>query len=173
MKSHTTRNVKPRIGVLLLMIILCGMSNSLSQTAKPQHAKLSLLSEQTSLVPGSSQWLGLRFELDPGWHIYWTNPGDSGEPPKVSWRLPTGIKTGDLQFPAPQRIQDHGLTDYGYEGEVVLLSRLRMPVGSTSNKAEIGADVKYLVCREVCVPARESVGLSLPVDVDEKSSDQV
>jgi len=75
--------VKPRIGVLLLLIILCGISNSLSQTAKPQHAKLSLLSEQTSLVPGSSQWLGLRFELDPGWHIYWTNPGDSGEPNRV------------------------------------------------------------------------------------------
>jgi DsbC/DsbD-like thiol-disulfide interchange protein len=153
----------------VLLMVICGISPASAQTARPQHARLSLISEQTALVSGS-QWIGLRFQLDPGWHIYWTNPGDSGEPPKIAWHLPDGIKAGELQFPTPHRIQDHGLTDYGYESEVVLLSKLTSAAGSASNRAEIGADVRYLICREVCVPARDHVSLTFPADKGSASS---
>jgi len=108
--------------------------------------------------------------LEPGWHIYWTNPGDSGEPPKVTWQLSNGIQASDLHFPAPQRIADHGLTDYGYLGQVVLLSKLTVPASVTSKTAEIAADVRYLVCREVCVPAKERVAVTLPLDATTKQS---
>src|SRR4051794_9573989 len=110
--------------VMIVILMVCGASNALSQSNKAQHARVSLLSEDASIAPGGTQWLGLRFELEPGWHIYWTNPGDSGEPPKVTWHLPNGVQAGELQFPPPQRIQDHGLVDYGYEGDVVLLSKI-------------------------------------------------
>jgi len=146
--------------VLALLFVCNGVA--LAQASKPKHAHLSLLSDQTAKTRSGVQWIGLRFQLDPGWHIYWTNPGDSGEPPKIAWQLPTGFQAGDLQFPIPHRIRDHGLTDYGYEGDVVLLSKLTVPAGATSNKAEIGADVRYLVCREVCVPGKDHVSLSLP-----------
>jgi len=146
--------------VLALLFVCNGVA--LAQASKPKHAHLSLLSDQTATTRSGVQWIGLRFQLDPGWHIYWTNPGDSGEPPKIAWQLPTGFQAGDLQFPIPHRIRDHGLTDYGYEGDVVLLSKLTVPAGATSNKAEIGADVRYLVCREVCVPGKDHVSLSLP-----------
>ena len=131
---------------------------ALAQGLKPQHARISLIA---NLPDSGTQWIGLRFQLDPGWHIYWINPGDSGEPPKVTWHLPSGVQAGDLQFPAPHRIADHGMTDYGYEGEAVLLSKLTIPVGATSNKHEIAADVWYLVCREVCIPAKDHVSLNL------------
>jgi thiol:disulfide interchange protein DsbD len=153
-----------------LLAFLCCISLSFAQTPKPQHAKLSLISERTALTPGSSQWIGLRFDLEPGWHIYWTNPGDSGEPPKVTWNLPNGIQAGDLQFPAPQRIKDHSLIDYGYQDKVILLSQLSVPQSSTFNKADIAADVRYLVCREVCVPGKEHVSVTLPLAVEAKSS---
>lgn len=147
------------IAGLVHSIILLGSVFSLAQSAKPQHAQISLLAGPAS--NGEEQWIGLRFQLDPGWHIYWTNPGDSGEPPKVNWQLPSGVQAGDLQFPAPHRIADHGMTDYGYEGEAVLLSKLTIPGGATSNKPEIAADVRYLVCREVCIPGKDRVSLKL------------
>ena len=34
------------------------------------------------------------FDLEKGWHIYWVNPGDSGEPPKIQWQLPERISRG-------------------------------------------------------------------------------
>ena len=153
----------------MLLMVIGGISVAFSQTAKPQHARLSLISEQTAVGSGS-QWIGLRFQLDPGWHIYWINPGDSGEPPKITWHLPAGINASDLQFPTPHRIQDHGLTDYGYESEVVLLSKLTTAAGSASNRDEIGAEVRYLICREVCVPARDHVSLTFPADTSDGAS---
>jgi DsbC/DsbD-like thiol-disulfide interchange protein len=140
------------------LIFLCAASVP-AQDSKPQHAHISLIASPSD--SSGTQWIGLRFQLDPGWHIYWTNPGDSGEPPKVTWHLPSGFQTGDLQFPAPHRIADHGMTDYGYEGEAVLLSKLTIPAGATSNHSEIAADVRYLVCREVCIPAKDHVTLNL------------
>ena len=168
MNSGTLRTTKRRIATLCAT--LCAISTAYPQAAKAQHAHLSLISEHTSALPGDSQWIGLRFQLDPGWHIYWSNPGDSGEPPKVTWHVPAGVQAGDLQFPTPHRIADHGLTDYGYEGDVVLLSKLTVPAGATSNKAEIGADVRYLVCREVCMPGKDHLSLSLDEGQGMKSS---
>jgi thiol:disulfide interchange protein DsbD len=144
--------------IAFALLFLCAAS-ALAQSSKPQHAHISLIASPSD--SSGTLWIGLRFQLDPGWHIYWTNPGDSGEPPKVTWHLPSGFEAGDLQFPAPHRIADHGLTDYGYEGEAVLLSKLTIPAGATSNKPEIAADVRYLVCREVCIPAKDHVSLNL------------
>lgn len=141
-----------------LILLLCGLSSAFPQSARQQHANVSLISERSSLVPGQTDWIGIRFDLDPGWHIYWTNPGDSGEPPKVAWQLPAGVQAGDLQFPAPQRIQDHSLMDYGYQGSVVLLTKLTIAAGA-AKQGEIGADVRYLVCREICVPGKSHVSL--------------
>ncbi len=142
----------------MTLAILCA-GFAAAQNSRPQHAHISLIASSSD--SSGSRWIGLHFQLDPGWHIYWTNPGDSGEPPKVNWQLPSGVQAGDLQFPAPHRIADHGMTDYGYEGEAVLLSKLTIPGGGTSNNAEIAADVRYLVCREVCIPGKDRVSLKL------------
>jgi thiol:disulfide interchange protein DsbD len=148
-----------RMSAALLGCVL----NASFQTPKPQHARLSLVSEHSTVVPGGSEWVGIRFELEAGWHVYWTNPGDSGEPPKITWSVPSGIQLGALQFPPPKRIADHGMTDYGYDGSVVLLSQLTISRNFPSNKGEISGDVRYLVCREVCVPGKDHLRLSLDV----------
>lgn len=156
-----------------ILLAFCCAAQSYAQSNKPQHAKLSLISERDTLNPGSSNWIGLRFQLEPGWHIYWKNPGDSGEPPKVTWHVPGGVEITDLHFPTPQRIKDHSLIDYGYEDDVVLLSKITVPNAGDApgNKDEISADVRYLVCREVCIPGRDHVALTLPFDASSRSSD--
>ena len=156
------------IGAVLLAF--CCAAYSHAQGNKPQHARLSLISELSSLGPGSTDWVGLRFQLEPGWHIYWKNPGDSGEPPKATWLSLGGIEASELQFPTPQRIKDHSLVDYGYEGDVLLLSKLTVPNAGDvpGNKIEIAADIRYLVCREVCVPGKDHVALTVPFAASSK-----
>lgn len=171
MNPGTSNAFRKRIGAILaILAILYGTLAAFSESAKPQHARLSLIAEHTGLAPGASEWIGVRFELEPGWHIYWTNPGDSGEPPKITWHLPNGIQAGDLQFPAPQRIPDHGMMDFGYQGNVVLLSKLTVPSNLASNQLEITADVRYLVCREVCVPGKEHLAMPFIVGKEAKAS---
>lgn len=108
--------------------------------------------------------MGLQFELEQGWHIYWTNPGDSGEPPRVMWNLPEGYQAGPLLWPIPRRIEDHSLVDYGYQNDVLLPVEIKPPARlRAESEVQLHAAVKWLVCREICVPGRADLALTLPV----------
>jgi thiol:disulfide interchange protein DsbD len=146
----------------VLLAALFGFAISGIAQAPVQHLRVSLVSAANGLQPGSTQAIGIHFQLDPGWHIYWSNPGDSGEPPKLTWHLPSGFTIGDLKFPTPKRIEAHTLTDYGYQDDVVLLADMTVPKTFTAKSADVSADIRWLVCREVCIPGRGSVALSLP-----------
>ena len=122
------------------------------------------MSEQPSIQPGHAILLGLHFRLENGWHIYWINPGDSGEPPRLDWHLPAGLRAGAIEWPAPSRLPIPPLMDYGYEGEILL----PVPVENTvvlavGGEAALAADMKAIVCRDVCIPAKAHLSLLLPV----------
>jgi thiol:disulfide interchange protein DsbD len=128
------------------------------------HGTIDLIAEQTSLQPARDFWVGLRFQLEKGWHIYWINPGDSGEPPKIQWNLPPGYHAGPLEWPTPHRIEDHSSIDYGYEDEVLLPVEIHSPASlGLESDIELRATVNWLVCRESCIPGRAALSLALPV----------
>jgi len=134
-----------------------------SQTPAPPHVDVQLLSERTAIWTGHTLWVGIQFQLPSGWHVYWQNPGDSGEPPKVNWNLPTGLHAGDLQWPAPERLESPSIVDYGYPNGVLLLAPIRVDSAVPAASAvPLRAEVRYLVCREICVPGKANVSLDLP-----------
>ena len=128
------------------------------------HGTLELLAENQSLAAGGTVELALHFQLEPGWHIYWINPGDSGEPPRVTWQLPSGLTAGELLWPAPQRLGTASIVDFGYRDEVALLVPLHAEASLPADRpAQLAAEVKVLVCREVCIPGKAELSLTLPV----------
>jgi DsbC/DsbD-like thiol-disulfide interchange protein len=134
-----------------------------AQTAAPTHAKVDLVAENDSLEAGRVAWIGMFFDLERGWHIYWVNPGDAGDPPQIEWNLPPGFRTGDIRWPVPARLPTGSLIDYGYEGRVLLAVPLQVPAGYKSGTpSRFTADVRYVICREVCIPAGAHVTLSIP-----------
>ncbi len=134
------------------------------RVAKGRYVTVDLV---TARQADDEVWAGVRFRLDPGWHVYWRNPGDSGGPPRVRWtRLPPGWSAGEIEWPAPQRIAVDRLVNYGYSGEVLLPVRLMPPPRGTrphtsSGDGAVVADVRWIVCRDVCVPGKAAIGLSL------------
>ena len=80
---------------------------------------VQLIVPDSASVPGDANNVGLYFKLEPGWHVYWKNPGDAGEPPHIKWTLPQGVTAGPLQFPIPKRLPLGPLMDFGYEDEVL------------------------------------------------------
>lgn len=147
-----------------LTIVLASSFASDSQ-APPSHARVELLARQSSVKPGSDLQLGVHFILKKGWHIYWINPGDSGQPPSFKWQLPHGFKAGEIRWPRPERLQpSKELVDYGYDGEVLLPLAIHAPLGiSNGVPVEFGAEAKWLICREVCIPEHADLRLTLPV----------
>src|SRR5687768_7951944 len=86
--------------------------------------KAKLLADVSAVKPGEAFTVGLRLSIEPGWHVYWTNPGDSGAPTSVKLKLPAGFKAGPVQYPVPIRFNQPGdVLGYGYEDELMLTVR--------------------------------------------------
>lgn len=148
--------------LLTLLLLLPGLAPVVAdEQARTPQVTLTLLAGQSAYVPGQPLVLGLRFDMIPHWHVYWRNPGDSGEAPRVAWDLPDGWRAGDLQWPVPQRIPVGPLVNYGYEHRVTLLSEI-VPARDAIGDVTINADVDWLVCREECIPQQASLSLTLP-----------
>jgi thiol:disulfide interchange protein len=125
------------------------------------HVTVSLLVPPAQIYPGESFLAGLDFKMEDGWHVYWTNAGDSGEPPSIHWMLPPGITAGAMQFPAPKRLPLGPLMDFGYENEVVFPVPIQVTADFQPKGAQtaIGGHVTWLVCREVCIPGKASLSV--------------
>lgn len=128
------------------------------------HGTLELIAENQWVAAGYTVSLGLRFQLEKGWHIYWSNPGDSGEPPRVTWELPAGLTAGAIEWPAPRRLGTSSIVDFGYEDAVTLLVPIHAETSLAAEQpARLGAEVKVLVCRETCIPGKAQLSLTLPI----------
>jgi DsbC/DsbD-like thiol-disulfide interchange protein len=151
------------VGLACLIAASCFAGIAAAQSFTASHAKISLISETNSFEAGQSSWVGVLFDLEKGWHIYWVNPGDSGEPPKVQWQLPPGFQAKDVRWPTPMRLGTGTVIDYGYEGRVLLPVRMQAPADYKPGKpVTLSADIRYLICREVCIPAKGQASLTIP-----------
>ena len=148
------------VGALLAMIVVM----CVAQAVKARHARVELLSQTSGVEPGRQSWLGVHFSLEKGWHIYWRNPGDSGQPPVFQWQLPAGFSAGQVQWPRPDKMKTSTLADYGYHDDTLLLVPIHTP-GNLKNdeKIEIGLRAKWLICREVCLSDHAELHIFLPV----------
>jgi thiol:disulfide interchange protein/DsbC/DsbD-like thiol-disulfide interchange protein len=135
-------------------------------------ARLLVSGRGAELTKGDrGRHVGVLFDLAPGWHIYWRNPGGTGIAPSLGLEASEG-RIGEVLWPAPEtfREADGLFTTYGYEERVLLSARLLPSLGTTSVAASVRADVNVLICRTQCVPA--SFRLSTPLDPDTTPEDR-
>ena len=141
--------------IFVLLLLAAGLrARAASSSADALHLHVQLVFPQASLYPDVSNDAGLYFKLEPGWHVYWKNAGDSGEPPHIRWTLPEGVTAGALQFPAPTRLPLGPLMDFGYENEVLFPFKLDVAKQVKPGPVVLHANVDWLVCREVCIPGK-------------------
>ncbi len=158
---------------LLVPSLLAQRAGAASSASVP-HLRIELLAEDAALTKGRDLQLGLHFVLEKGWHLYFVNPGDSGEPPRVSWTLPAaggaGLRVGELRWPTPQRLVAGPLVNYGYEDEVTLLAPLHADsaaaVGTDMRPLVVSAAVSWLVCHQECIPGRAQLARTVAVGSD-------
>ncbi|MGQ0682166.1 protein-disulfide reductase DsbD family protein [Bradyrhizobium sp.] len=158
----------------ILIPALCASALALT-TARAQDTadlvRVELLAEPAAIVPGQPFTVGIKLSMKEHWHTYWRNPGDSGEPTQVTWKLPQGFAAGELQWPAPSLIRVGPVASFGYEDSTILLSRVTPPRDARpGTTVDLAADVAYLVCEKICIPGEASVVLSLPVSEQGTSS---
>ncbi|MBR0648456.1 cytochrome C biogenesis protein [Roseomonas terrae] len=151
--------------ILLVALALAPAAGALETPAVTSpRATVTVIADHDAVAPGQSFRIALRQRLAPGWHTYWTNPGDAGQPPEMRLTLPEGASAGAMQFPAPERIPFGPLMNFGYEGEAVFTIPVNVPADAAPGSSfPIEAQADWLVCERVCIPEEGVFRLDIPV----------
>jgi len=150
-----------RIPATLFLLLLSLSAIGLRSTAADSPVAADLISEASAVAEGDRFYVGVRFEIDPHWHLYWKNPGSSGYGIAVDWDLPAGVKAGPLEWPTPERFEFDGFINYGYSDRVTLLVPIEVDT-SLSGEVDLKATVSWLACETACVPGSAELQLRLP-----------
>jgi len=157
---------RPSCVVASLLVLLSAAPASASDYGEG-NARVRLVTSVARAEAGGTFLLGVHFEIRPGWHIYWRNPGGAGLATDIQWQLPRGFRVGPLQWPLPIAfVQSGDIPGYGYEGSVVLATEVGVPANGQIRDG-LGARISWLACKGVCVLGSAELGASLndlPVD---------
>jgi thiol:disulfide interchange protein/DsbC/DsbD-like thiol-disulfide interchange protein len=155
--------------VALALLAALGAFASAAPVRTP-NVEADIVAERVALVPGQTATVALRLAIRERWHTYWQNPGDSGLPTTVAWKLPAGFTAGPIQWPAPKALPAGPLVNYGYDGEVFHLVDLAVPAGlPVGAPVTLAARADWLVCEDVCIPEGADLTLTLPVATSAES----
>ena len=155
-----------RLLILLTLILApAGMAAAQTGPQRTDEIEAELVSMSRWATPGGTTVVAVRQKIEPGWHTYWRNPGDSGGPTTLQWTLPTGVTAGDIVWPLPERQRLQGLVNYGYEGAVYLPVPVEVPASARPGSTlPLRVKALFLVCSdEMCIPRELTLGLDLPV----------
>ena len=153
-----------RRGALALAGAWC-LASALPAQARPPiggaaaHARASI--EAVQVGDRSAQVL-VTMHVDPGWHISWRNPGETGLPTTLRWSLPAGVSVTGEQWPVPVVTHTPVAVTHTLEGDVPWLVTLRTPATPPTDRI-VGLTLRFGICREICIPGQLVVQGELPV----------
>lgn len=153
-----------RFGLLLgIAVGLVGQKGVLSASSVVETANVraELIAEAATIPADGTLWVSLRLNLRPGWHTYWRNPGDSGEPTRIVWHVPAGVEASEILWLPPKRIPYGPLVNFGYEGRADHLVRLTVPQSWPSDAPlRVQAEASWLACEQTCIPEQGTFELA-------------
>ena len=143
------------------IFLACSLFLSILGSSNPVetgHAKASLITN----IQDSQQesfYVGVRLEMQEGWHTYWENPGDSGSPFEAKWNVAQGVIIENVEWPTPVTIPYPPLMTFGYEGDVVFPFKVFRAIDA--DLSSISVDFDFLICADICIPETASLTLDL------------
>ena len=153
-----------RLALLALAALVFGPLSASAQIDRLPKVHARLVGEGSEIAPGGKLAVAFEQKIRPGWHTYWQNPGEAGAPTALAWQLPPGWSADAIAWPYPKHLPVGPLMDYGYEGQVWLLTAVHAPADAApGTRVTLRATGSWLVCKEVCVPEDGAVELPLTV----------
>ena len=142
--------------LFVFSLFLSSLINAMPQYTG--HAEVSLI-KTDNYQDQNKIHLGIRMDMDEGWHTYWLNPGDSGGAIEVEWNISNGNSISQVMYPAPHKIPYPPLMTFGYEDFVIF--PLELFVNDVNDDINIDATIKFLICSDVCIPENATITTSL------------
>ena len=152
--------MKKKLILLFIIFIFPFFVNAKFASVDTSHAKIELLVETNEIVANEDFVIGIKFEIEPGWHIYWKNPGDSGLPAEIEWKNTESIEFKKFLWPSPQKTPEQTLMTYGYYNEVVLPAIFSVDSDYIKNGSSI-FEIDFLICEKICIPEKAVIDFDL------------
>lgn len=153
---------------------LLAASSAFAQFQSKPHLEVKLMAEARTAPAGETVWLMLDYRHEKGWHTYYLNPGESGLPAQFEWDTDGAYTVGDVVWPSPETLNLLGLISYGYGDDTRLLVPVTLPKNvATGATIPLKANVKFLVCADICVPESHKVATDIkigPLDLTNKAA---
>ena len=155
-----------RTRILAMFVAVLGMGLETGAAPPPKDlVRASLIADVKAAAPGQTFHIGLLLRMKAEWHVYWENPGESGSPTRLRITAPAGVSVGAVEYPVPKIFKQPGdVVGYGYEGEVMLIAPVTLAKDWPMDRpVEIKADASWLCCKDVCLPGKAKLELTIPV----------
>lgn len=145
-------------------LMISGVQAQPAAVDKDSLVSAALIADTTAVKPGQPFRVGVLFKMQPGWHIYYKNPGESGFASTVKWNIPDSASITETQYPAPITFESPGeVMSFGYEGETLLMAEVNLAKAPEDGKLVINAPTSWLMCSDRCIPNKKELTLTLPV----------
>ncbi len=158
------------LALMALAACLTATVSAQSPAVRDKNVEARLIADVSAVQPGVPFTLGLHLSIDPTWHTYWINPGDTGLPTSLKLALPEGFEAGPLQFPLPKKfITDYGFgvreAGYGYEHAVIHPLTITPPANlQPGAMITLSGTASWLMCDpNTCIPGKAELQITLPV----------
>jgi len=99
--------------LLAFAILIAASASATAQINTGPKVQARLVAEQGEIAPGGSLTVAMEEVIKPGWHTYWSNPGEAGLPSEIKWTLPAGWKASAIVWPYPKRLPQSGDANMG------------------------------------------------------------
>ncbi len=139
--------------VFLLSIVKSKASDSL--------VSVKLHSQVINYVAGEQFYIAVELTPKDDWHTYWRNAGDAGLPTVVIFDLPKGVEISDTLWQIPKKFFFEGMANYGFSKTHYIFYKAKVPKNYNEPTLEINAVVSWLVCKDVCLPGKDTSVITL------------
>lgn len=154
---------------IMIISIIIGFNSHLlygkeSNIVISKHDQASIITHSDFYDQQDKILLGLRLRLNPGWHTYWVNPGEAGDPATIEIQIngKDQKSLATIEWPVPQILSENNLTSYIYKNEIILPFYLPIPKQDHSKALTLAITANWLVCADVCVPEEGKFVINLP-----------
>jgi suppressor for copper-sensitivity B len=150
--------IRFRLLILLALSVAWSFSSSTihAQPPRPEKADVNLAVDRTAYESGSTARVAALVAIEPGWHVNSHKPTfDYLIPTVLDLELPAGWPEETVQYPQHE-MQTFAFADQPlavYDGDVVILSEIRVPEGTPQGTFPIRGSLRYQACNDSqCLP---------------------
>jgi len=146
-----------RLSIILALAGACFIPSTIyAQPPRPEKANIQLAVDRTAYESGSTARVAALVSIEHGWHVNSHEPTfDYLIPTVLDVKMPAGWPEETVQYPKDE-MQTFAFADQPlavYDGDIVILSEVKIPQGTPQGAVSLSASLRYQACNDSqCLP---------------------